>query len=121
MAETLALKPLEGPNGIVVLGDVEGMQTHKQFSMGNNPSHSEVESTSNLTTDWSLHYWQENGLWFIFSNHFIMVRVAADPESILGITGMKQEHTLDEAPVHHKASYTHFYSHSRTHSHLEAI
>lgn len=36
--ETPALKPLGGLNRIAVLGDVEGMWTHIQFSKGNNHS-----------------------------------------------------------------------------------
>lgn len=43
---------------------------------------------------------------FIFSNHFLLVRETS--ESIPGVLGMRQEHTLDGSPVHHRASYTHF-------------
>lgn len=34
---------------------------------------------------------------------FILVRVAVNPESILGILGVKWGYILDEMPVHHRA------------------
>lgn len=38
-----------------------------------------------------------------FSNHFILVKVAVDPEPILGMLGMRWEGTLCGTPVHHRA------------------
>lgn len=46
---------------------------------------------------------------FIFSNSFPLVKVAMDPEPILGLLDVRQECYVDQIPVHHTLSYAYIH------------
>lgn len=49
---------------------------------------------------------------FIFTNHFILVRIVVDLESIPGTLDTKQEYILDGKSFHQKAPLKHTFTHT---------